>query len=132
MTHEPAPTPARPAEERLRMELVRLRTRLAGHLREADDERARLLADQVRDAEDESVADLLVDLDLAEIDRELEELRSLEAALARLRAGRYGVCVECHEAIPAERLAAQPDAARCVRCQRQHERTHAHRPTPSL
>jgi hypothetical protein len=72
MTDVPASTPTRPPELRLREEL------------------ARLLADRVRDAEDEAVGNLPVDLDLTEIDRDLDERRSLEAVLGRLRAGRYG------------------------------------------
>jgi RNA polymerase-binding transcription factor DksA len=92
----------------------------------------RLLADRVGDAEDESVTDLLVDLDLAEIDRDLEELRDVEAALGRIREQSYGVCVGCGGAVPFERLRAYPTAKRCLRCQGAREKTFVHRATPSL
>lgn len=44
------------------------------------------------------------------------QLTEIEAALARLEEGRYGVCVRCGEPIGAGRLAARPAAATCIRC----------------
>ena len=116
----------------LRERLATLRATLADHLEKSDDDRSRLLADRVRDAEDESVADLIVDLDLADIDRDLEELRDAEAALARMHEDSYGVCVNCAGAIPYERLTAYPTAKRCIRCQTAREKTYAHKATPTL
>lgn len=98
----------------------------------ADDDRAAMLSDRVRDLEDESLMDLIADIELADIDRDLEELRDVEAALGRVRAGRYGVCIKCEGPIPFERLRAYPTAKRCRRCQTLYEKTYAHRPSPSL
>jgi DnaK suppressor protein len=42
------------------------------------------------------------------------------AALARVEDGSYGRCVDCGHQIPAGRLDARPDAARCVGCQSKH------------
>src|SRR6187455_804337 len=42
----------------------------------------------------------------------------LQAALAAIDAGTYGVCVDCGEEISEGRLRALPDAIRCVPCQR--------------
>ncbi len=39
------------------------------------------------------------------------------AALARMEDNRYGRCVDCGQQIPAGRLEARPEAARCVNCQ---------------
>ena len=39
------------------------------------------------------------------------------AALARLDESTYGRCTDCGHEIPAGRLDARPDAARCVACQ---------------
>lgn len=50
------------------------------------------------------------------------ELAQVEDALARIRYGTYGLCVECGRTIPRDRLAAQPQAARCLDCQRSVER----------
>ena len=76
------------------------------------------------DAGDQAVADLLADLGEAETTRDLGELRALEAALKRVSDGAYGVCVDCGEDIPYERLRAQPSAERCVACQQRHEKTY--------
>src|SRR6266536_1712622 len=45
-------------------------------------------------------------------------LDDIEAALARLRAGRYGICVRCDGRIPLERLSVIPQTGLCVACQR--------------
>ncbi|MGN6621593.1 MAG: TraR/DksA family transcriptional regulator [Sphingomonas sp.] len=41
---------------------------------------------------------------------------AIDAALARLQAGTYGVCLVCGSVISAARLAAIPEATRCARC----------------
>jgi DnaK suppressor protein len=52
----------------------------------------------------------------------LAELQQdVEHALARLESGDYGVCEDCAQPIPPERLRALPEATRCVRCQRQSD-----------
>src|SRR5213594_3701037 len=50
-------------------------------------------------------------------------LRQIDAALARLRAGRYGFCSSCSDPIPLARLRALPFATLCVPCQERNERT---------
>src|SRR4051794_31395636 len=79
----------------------------------------------VPDVGDESVADLIAGLDQAEVARELEELRALEAARQRFSEGNYGVCLECGSDIDYRRLRAYPAAIRCIDCQRRYEKTHA-------
>jgi RNA polymerase-binding transcription factor DksA len=90
------------------------------------------LAGPVTDLGDEALADLIVDLDNAELTRDLGELRALDAALDRFASGAYGRCADCGEDIPFARLQAEPAALRCVDCQRVHERTHAGTRTPRL
>lgn len=119
-------------ERQLRARWLALRAEIRDVLRRADDEQYAQLAGQVHDAEDESVADLLVDINLAEITRDVEELRDVEAALKRIALGTYGVCVRCGEAIARERLGAYLAAKRCTGCQRLHEQTRAKRPAPTL
>lgn len=43
-------------------------------------------------------------------------LNEVEAALARLDAGTYGICESCGEPIDADRLEAVPTARTCIRC----------------
>ncbi len=83
------------------------------------------LAGATPDAGDESVADLIADLDQADMSRDLTELRELESARERLAVGTYGECIECGAGIELERLRARPGAARCFKCQQRHEKTHA-------
>ncbi|MGI6467069.1 MAG: TraR/DksA family transcriptional regulator [Sphaerochaetaceae bacterium] len=45
-----------------------------------------------------------------------KRLQSIESALTRLRNGRYGVCLQCGEVIPKERLRAIPWAVLCIKC----------------
>ncbi|MBZ0097018.1 MAG: TraR/DksA family transcriptional regulator, partial [Sulfuricella sp.] len=90
------------------------------------------LAGRVPDLGDESVADMLADLDAAMVDRQVVEVRAIEATLKRLAAGNYGACADCGADIPLERLRAYPTAARCVSCQSVHEKTFAHEGNPSL
>ncbi len=44
------------------------------------------------------------------------ERADLEAALARMDAGTYGLCAVCGREIPAARLEIRPGAATCVAC----------------
>ena len=44
-------------------------------------------------------------------------LRDVEAALRRMDAGRYGLCVDCGTPIAVERLEILPQTARCLLCQ---------------
>ncbi len=53
--------------------------------------------------------------------------RAAEAAdaLRRIRDGTYGICADCDKRIPALRLQAKPEAARCVACQSEYEQRSA-------
>jgi RNA polymerase-binding protein DksA len=102
-----------------------------------DVERAReetfgALAGPVTDEGDRAAADLLADLDQAEISRDLREMKNIEAALTRIREGTFGSCADCGAEIEIERLRAYPIALRCLRCQSTRERTYAHAAGPRL
>jgi RNA polymerase-binding protein DksA len=90
------------------------------------------LADRVADSGEASVADLLVDLEAAMTDRDMRELREIDAAQERMRDGSYGACRDCGGEIDFERLRANPIAVRCIVCQTQHEKSFAHGRTPTL
>lgn len=80
------------------------------------------LAGRVHDEAEESVADLLADLDLTMLNRHKNELRDIEAAFRRMEVGDYGTCVDCEDDIAYQRLEAFPTAIRCRDCQEQYER----------
>jgi RNA polymerase-binding transcription factor DksA len=73
--------------------------------------------DQVIEGGDYANADLIAALDIAEVQRDVVELRELNAARARIDAGTYGTCVDCGLDIPPGRLEAYPAAIRCTPCQ---------------
>lgn len=80
------------------------------------------LAGQVHDSADESVADILADLDYALTDRHVLELQAVEHSLGQLARNEYGVCSDCGGEIAVERLRAVPTATRCRDCQARYER----------
>jgi DnaK suppressor protein len=90
------------------------------------------IAGRVTDAGDESAADMLADMGAAHIHRHVQEVRDIEAAQARLRAGAFGVCIDCGGDIVYQRLTAHPTAKRCVQCQSKRERSYAHEGRPTL
>lgn len=49
-------------------------------------------------------------------------LKQIEAALERIRTGKYGICLNCGKEIPQARLEALPYAFLCVNCAAQAER----------
>ena len=66
-------------------------------------------AEQAVERQNDEVLDRIGDATFAEI-------ASIDRALARLNAGRYGTCAQCRKPIDARRLAAWPYAETCVRC----------------
>jgi len=83
------------------------------------------IAGQVHDIGEESVADLLVDLQLKEIERHVQEIRDIEAAFSRIASAKFGSCIDCQVTMDIDRLEAYPTAERCHRCQENHERVYA-------
>jgi len=108
--------------------LAEIRTEVA----RARDESFGELAGPVTDSADEASADLLSDVDNAEVTRDLLEVREIESAQERMAEGRYGECVDCGAEIDFARLRANPAATRCIACQRVHEKTYAHPGEPRL
>jgi len=109
-----------------------LREEIRQELLASDEEHYIDLAGQVHDLEEESVADLLVDLGLAIIDMHINEIRDIEAALRRMNVGAYGVCIDCDDEVEIDRLRAFPTAKRCLPCQANYERNHAGHSTSTL
>ena len=59
-----------------------------------------------------------------DLERSYRLLRQVEAALARLRTGEYGSCLNCKRAIAEKRIRAVPWAMYCVDCQELVDRLH--------
>jgi len=54
--------------------------------------------------------------------QELKRLKLIDAALTRIKQGKYGVCLKCGKYIPAARLEALPYALMCIECKTEEER----------
>lgn len=66
-------------------------------------------AEQVTQRENDDV--------LNAIDEEAQQtVYLIDAALARIKDGNYGICAHCGEKIPEKRLAALPYATTCIKC----------------
>lgn len=79
-----------------------------------------------RDYEDADFAQAISDREIGEnlVSLLSENREQVERALDRLAQGKYGICEECSEAIPAERLKFRPESTRCVPCQGRWDREH--------
>ena len=79
---------------------------------------------EVSDLGEKSVSDFQSDMDIALVIQEVNELRSINAALRRIENGDYGYCVDCGNEIARNRLEINPAAERCIDCQAKYEREH--------
>ena len=96
-------------EESLRGRLADLEHRLARIKRDVTQEHSADSAEQAQERENDEVVDAIG-----------EETRvaiaATRAALERLAQGNYGVCDRCGADIAPARLAAMPEATRCIDC----------------
>jgi len=111
-------------EQRLRTRYAELTDEVRRELLQQDEQRYLDIAGKVHDPGDESVADLISDMELAVIDRNVSEIRAIEGALGRFAEGTYGICSDCGEPIAPARLEAYPTAVRCFICQQRFEQDH--------
>ena len=96
-------------EARLRKRLAELQKRLTGIEEALDEEPDPDAEERATEREGDEVLEGLGQAGLAEI-------RMIEAALARVEDGSFGVCVNCGETISDERLEVVPHAPRCRNC----------------
>jgi DnaK suppressor protein len=126
------PQQAEELQSLVEQRLEALRTEFGQDLSRMREDRLDQIVGAVPDPGDESVQSLIQDLDQAEASRDLSELRTLDAARARIADGSYGICTNCGQDIAFERLRANPGAERCIQCQTVFERTHASQTRTSL
>jgi DnaK suppressor protein len=102
------------AAEAFRAQLTTERARLADEIGEAIE-----LPDQMTYGSQAAAASQVFDQqrDLALRDRAVQHLAQVDAALARLDDGTFGVCLRCGREIAPGRLEALPWAAHCIDCQ---------------
>jgi RNA polymerase-binding protein DksA len=91
-----------------------------------------LMGREPGDSGDVSLADAVADLNILRADRQIHELRDIDSAFARMKAGDFGICVDCEANIPAKRLLAYPTAKRCMNCQERREQLFVQEGRPKL
>jgi RNA polymerase-binding protein DksA len=121
--------------QRLETQLSEREVELRAEVKAAQEEQAQRPApsarQEVEDAGEQGEERIRDAVRYAERERDIEELRDIEAARERIAAGSYGSCVDCGRDIPLQRLQAQPTAKRCIECQTRYERG-GHRPMPNF
>lgn len=104
------------------------RKRILGNIKALHDELGTSLSDETEENGLEThLGDVATMTFLRERDLSIEEheehiLESIDSALERMRQGSYGLCVDCKQQIPDDRLEALPWAARCI----EHQGTLGH------
>ena len=120
-------------ETQLRERKAALLEEVRGHLIEREDQNlVGLLGLEPGDSGDLSMADALADFDIAMMDRQIRELREIEAAYRQIREGNFGQCADCGDEIGFARLHASPSAKRCMLCQEKFEQVYAQEGHPRL
>jgi RNA polymerase-binding transcription factor len=109
-----------------------LRAEVQTQLANSEDPRLAGFANELAATEDWVLADILADMDIAMVTRDIQELADVEATLARIADGSYGTCSHCGESIGWSRLNAQPTAQRCIACQQAFEASRGKPRPPSL
>jgi len=111
--------------DRYRQQLERLRARVGGDVialqadafRPIGSDASGGLSDLPRHLAERSSAAYEEDVALELLGKESDILSEVEAALARIEAGSFGLCTNCGAALTSERLAALPYARSCVGCE---------------
>ncbi len=113
--------------DEFRRRLEEERTRLSGAVAFLDRDNAGSVEEELGEVSAGASDNHLGDVAGATFDRELEEgleegaqqtLQAIDAALAKIEDGSYGICEVCGEPIGAERLSAIPWAKLCIDDQR--------------
>jgi len=101
------------AHEELKLELEQrlsdLQSRLSSIKRDVTQSHSGDSAEQAQERENDEVVDAIGN-------ETAQSIRVIQAALARIDDGTYGLCENCGEGIAPARLSAVPEATRCVNC----------------
>lgn len=91
------------------------------HKREALQKRLGKIQHNLRTTPEPDSAEQALDRENDEVLEQLDgsgraELEMIDAALGRMDAGTYGICITCGDTIALERLTALPYATACIKC----------------
>jgi RNA polymerase-binding transcription factor len=107
--------------DEFRGRLLEAREGLLRTVTSSEDEMADLEAPGPGDSPDHAASRSMATLLSRLAGQEKRELEEVSAALRRLGAGAFGVCVTCREPIALARLRAVPAARFCMQCQANQE-----------
>jgi len=93
----------------LERQLAMMCGRLASIKKDVTQEHSGDSAEQAQERENDEVVDAIGN-------ETAQSIRAIQAALGRIEAGSYGVCMNCGEDIASARLKAVPEATCCVDC----------------
>jgi DnaK suppressor protein len=116
-------SPEREAVRRkLQARAAQLRREIGATMHDAGERADAGLPNRNAEVDDAAVAESETLLDIAGVQRDVLELDDVMAALAKLATPDYGLCEDCSAVIDPARLAAKPQARRCIDCEREAER----------
>lgn len=98
-------------KKELESRLAALQLRLESIKRDASRAHSGDWVEQAQERENDEVVDAIGN-------ETAQSVRAIQAALARISAGSYGICDQCGEGIDCARLQVVPEATRCVACAR--------------
>lgn len=112
-------------QKEMEQELLKMRASLLASLEDNDAESRNIASsatinDTIDDASEEITLKKLEAVNRIASTR----LKAIDAALTRIREGKYGYCLRCGKKIPEERLRALPFAVLCMDCKHQQEGFH--------
>jgi RNA polymerase-binding transcription factor DksA len=102
--------------EPLRRTLLSRRRDLMTRQRVASRDERELVAEREPDWLDAAALDAAATVLETLGESERTEVEEIDAALARMARGTYGLCATCGESIAADRIHAVPECSRCERC----------------
>ena len=110
-------------EAEMRKSLLTLKQELMDHINSQNNSFHSLVS-SADPKDDVDIASDVIDREMLESmsSQDLNKLRSIDAALSRLNAKRFGICMKCGKKISEARLRALPYAVLCIECQNNDER----------
>ncbi len=107
--------------EKIRKDLQELKDKLTTGALEVGDRDLSSDREDLLDSGDVATVELNQSFKIRLREREEKLLRKIEAALARIDGGTYGVCEECGEEIEIKRLLVRPVTTLCIDCKSRQE-----------
>ncbi|MFO7812052.1 MAG: TraR/DksA family transcriptional regulator [Pelovirga sp.] len=108
--------------EKIKQDLLRLRKEIIDSSRKAHAESLTLGNDGVADIGDMSANSYSQDVLMSLSQTQLGRIRDIDAALARIEQGAYGICIACEEEIAPRRLEVRPFSRYCIDCKEEFEK----------